>query len=281
MASRDYQKWLSVYLQKFISRDGNVYKPLSRDDIFVIAEHLISSRNLREYVSELSVNNDLYCRDRVEVQLNVAHPKYSIAGRYNFENKKLRVRYDSMKNPFDIILTILHELAHAEELKQVCEIESVDDINVINALYVLDFKVPTNHSALKNYAINKPIKEFLNRRDFVDYLTSPLERYARLNSMYDVLMIMQLMHLEKTPIYDEYINKYKEYLDYGYYYLKDYNLNPTHIFLLKCYNNGLLKQKRMIEFLDALDELTKELDSDTCHFLGLKYDSNKKSNKNV
>lgn len=280
MASRDYKKWLSLYLRKFISPDGRVYMPLSRDDIFIITEEIITSRDLRDYVSELYVTNDIYCRDRVEIRMNVAHSKQLISGRYNFANRKLRVRYDSMKNPFDLLDTILHELEHADELKQVCEIEKPDDINLIKALYILDYSLPID-SSNRDYVINKPIKEFLNRRDLVDYLVSPLERYARLNSIYDVLEVMRLMHLEETSIYQEYINKYKRYLDYGYYYLKDYKLNPTHIFLLKCYNNGLLKQKSIVEFLELLSELTKELDSDTCHFLGLRYDSSKKSNKNV
>ena len=281
MAAIDYHKWLSWYLKKFISSDGEVFKPLSRDDIFIITENLINCRGLRDYVSELTVTNDVYCRDRVEIRLNLAHPNQLISGRYNFYNKRLHIKYESVNNPFKIVEVILHELEHADELKQVSEIETVDDIDVIKGLYILDYKLSKNESNSKDYVINKTIKTFLDNRDLVDYLTSPLERYARLNSVYDVLKVMQLMHLEKTPIYKEYVNKYKRYLEYGYYYMKDYTLNPTHVFLLKCHNNGLLSQKSMNMFLDNLDELTNELDSDTCHFLGLRYDSNKKSNKNV
>ncbi len=282
----DYIKWLADYLSDFVSYNKGVFtfKHLKAENVSEIINYLVKARDLGDEVSEIIVTKDINnCGDYSLEKSNCKNDAPRL-GSYLAGSKKLFIKLDDKSNVIDVCLTILHELEHAHQIKMIKTINKDDsEIDFITALYFLDYYAHRSKYpyAENDFEINKEIMQKLNNAHDVQYRTSPCERFTRLNAAFDLIKIIRLMGYGNTILARNYEFKYQDYLDNGYYQTKNYTLNPLHLFLLRLYNQKVISKQFTSAMLDLLEEYTKDLDDDKKHFLGLRYDSNKKSNKNV
>ena len=282
----DYIKWLADYLSDFVSYNKGVFtfKHLKAENVSEIINYLVKVRNLGDEVSEIIITKDINNEEGYSLENSNCKNDAPHLGSYLTVSKKLYIKLDDKSNVIDVCLTILHELEHAHQIKMIKTINKDDsEIGFITALYFLDYYAHSSKYpyAEKDFKINKEIKQKLNNAHDVQYRTLPCERFANLNSTSDMIKIIRLMGYGNTILARNYEFKYRDYLDCGYYQTKNYTLNPLHLFLLRLYNQKVISKQFTSAMLDLLEEYTKDLDDDKKHFLGLRYDSKKKSNKNV
>lgn len=283
MPNDDYIESLAKYLSDFVWQERGAFnfKRLRAENVLDIINCVVRARGLSDMIDRIIITNDINNDDEYVGSNSNAEGNSIRFGSYCWDTKKLFIRLDEKTNPIDITLTILHELEHAYQAKLVKEIAKEDEIDIFAGLYYLDHYLNHYDNSKKDFKLNKDITNKLNNVCNARYFISPRERFARLNSTSDIIKIVNLMGYGSTILGKTLESSYQEYLDFGYYKVKKYELNPMHIFLLRLYNRKVISNKTLNEFLDLFDEYTKELDSDKCHFLGLRYNGNKKSIKNV
>lgn len=283
MPNDDYIESLAMYLSDFVWQERGAFnfKRLRVENVLDIINCVVRARGLSDMIDRIIITNDINNDDEYVGSNSNAEGNSTRFGSYCWATKKLFIRLDEKTNPIDVTLTILHELEHAYQAKLVKEIAKEDEIDIFTGLYYLDHYLNQYDNSKKDFKLNKDITNKLNNVCNARYFISPRERFARLNSTSDIIKIVNLMGYGSTILGKTLESSYHEYLDFGYYKVKKYELNPMHIFLLRLYNRKVISNKTLNEFLDLFDEYTKELDSDKCHFLGLRYDGNKKSIKNV